>query len=323
MKLPLKLIFVFSVAFIFSSAFYYRLFLTSYSPTNFVRPSLSFLTEDSSYHDIVIIGNSRSWNHFNPQIIDSITSQNSIVIGLDGSDIPFFLMGVRKYIQSHPIPKTIVVPIDFTSINTQTIPYNFLEYYDFLNDTTIANTLGNYFTRFRFKSSYYYYLTQLLLVKDDEKKLNFSQLFSTPSLENSILPEKATYKGFFSPTDTLDPNHLQEIKPFIEEYAPECQSTLQEIINCCQQNQIQLIFVQAPFFHKTQSIVLNYREIENQISETAFKNQCHFLDFDTMAIAQRTDCFFNFMHLNSKGANLFSTTFARELVKIQKSGKPK
>jgi len=319
MRISVKIILVLILSSFLSLVYYYHIFLNSYTPTNFVRPSLNFLIKDSSYHDLVIIGNSRSWNHFNPRIIDSITSQNSLVIGLDGSDIPFFLMGIKKYIQSHPKPKTIVVPIDFTSINTQTIPYNFLEYYEFLNDTTVANTLGSYFTRFTFKCSYYYYLSQLLLVKNDEEKLKLNGLFSPISATDSTLPANLTYKGFFSPSDTLDLHHLQQIKPFNEELSSEFNSTMNEIINCCNKNQVQLIFVQAPFFYKTQNIVLNYQDIENQISQLARASNCIFWDFDTMKISYQTNCFFNFMHLNNKGANAFSKAFAIELAKTHKS----
>ena len=310
-----RFILIFLISLIIVTSYYFNLYKTYFVPTNFVKPTLEFLTNDSTKYDIIVVGNSRALNHFNPKIIDSITHLNSYVVGMDGSDIPYFLMGVKRYLQSHPKPKVMVVTIDFTSINTETVPYNFLEYYDFLTDTTIKNTLKPYAFRFNFKFTYYYYLFEYLSGIDEEKKLDIKKMLNSQIAENQPKSIFLT-KGFYGHPEMLDTNQTASIKKFNEKISPLSIQIIESIISICQKENTKIIFVQSPFYYLTPSIVLNYNQIEETISSTIEKNNSLFLDFDTMSISNQYDCFFNYMHLNDKGAAIFSVRFADELNRI-------
>ena len=73
--------------------------------------------KDNLDYDMLIMGNSRGFSHFNPRIIDSICHVNSYNLGLGGYPINAQVSEYHCYKAHNGIPKTIVQQVDFMTLN--------------------------------------------------------------------------------------------------------------------------------------------------------------------------------------------------------------
>ena len=71
-------------------------------------------------YDVLIMGNSRGFSHFNPRIIDSICHVNSYGLGLGGYPINAQIAEYHCYKAHNGIPKLIVQQVDFVTLNMMT-----------------------------------------------------------------------------------------------------------------------------------------------------------------------------------------------------------
>lgn len=67
--------------------------------------------------DGVIMGTSRGLEHYNPQIIDSITGYRFYNLGMGGYPLNVELMKYRYYCRHNPIPKYIIYDVDYIVMN--------------------------------------------------------------------------------------------------------------------------------------------------------------------------------------------------------------
>ena len=75
--------------------------------------------KDNLNYDMLFMGNSRSFMHFNPRIIDSICHVNSYNLGLGGYAIKTQISEYHCYKAHNGTPKTIVQQVDFMTLNME------------------------------------------------------------------------------------------------------------------------------------------------------------------------------------------------------------
>ena len=67
--------------------------------------------------DLLYMGNSRGFSHFNPRVIDSICGVNSYSLGLGGYPINAQIAAYHCYKTHNGTPKMIVQQVDFVTLN--------------------------------------------------------------------------------------------------------------------------------------------------------------------------------------------------------------
>jgi hypothetical protein len=72
--------------------------------------------KDSTYYDVLYIGNSTVHFGINPYYIDNITKLKSYNLGYGGANIETMSMLFYGYLQQHPKPKTIVLSVDYSTL---------------------------------------------------------------------------------------------------------------------------------------------------------------------------------------------------------------
>lgn len=302
---------------------YYSKLDTLTKLTSSVQPQLEELTNGTTDYNCLFIGSSRMYVHVNPAIIDSVCHLNSYNFGLKGSSIIEQYMVLKKYIERHPAPKMVVLSLDFWTFRTGENVFNFPDYTNVvLSDTSIRNVMAPYHPIYQsIPKMLWGRLSQLSELSDVVKlKVLFkskrqiqqqykSFTFQTPGF---------AYKGFRSNnTDVFEepiaPNKMV-IKAPINDTG---KSILNHFIDMCKKHSIKLVCIMPPSYNGIDQIVTNHAEIESYFKSTLSSRQIPLLDYTGSEMSTHKEYFYNYEHLNQKGAMLFSTQLAKDLSYFQ------
>ena len=95
------------------------------------------LIKDSTYYDIIYLGNSRVHFGINPYYVDSVTKLSSYNFGLGSSDAQEMMLVGSLYLQNHRPPKAVVMSIDHGAF----VPYYSIKtrypYFFYLNNDSV------------------------------------------------------------------------------------------------------------------------------------------------------------------------------------------
>lgn len=249
--------------------------------------------------DVLIMGNSRAWVQYSPYILDSILNVNSYNIGIDGS--AFNRQKARYDIYrhyQHSKPKYIIQNVEYFTFK-KTIGYEreqFMPYlmYPYFRQRIMEVEPFNFAERF--VPMYRYYVN------------NFYEDYYDPDFD--------VYKGYGVKDQKFDGSELVKQQPYNEEIDSETYNMFVEYIEETKEEGIQLIFVYAPIYSKATELILNHEEIYQLYANLSEKYEIPFLDYSNWYVSSDTTYFYNAMHLNMEGAELFSTQLAHDLDSI-------
>lgn len=248
--------------------------------------------------DLIIMGNSRSWVHYNPEILDSILHVNSYNLGYDGSSLNRQIQRYHIYRKRNRKPKFIVQNIDFFSLQ-YVVGYQkeqFLPY--FLN-----KDMRKEFYRqepFNFADKY------LPLYRYRGTKI-YKILRHHPPLRTK------GYQGQDLLWDGELFNSLDSITFCISDTTARM---FDDYLKSTQEDTIKTVFVYAPIYSGVISKATNWAKMQDTFQYYADKYGIMVLDYSKLDICRDTAYFYNAMHLNRRGAEIFSDTLARDLKRL-------
>ena len=251
---------------------------------------------DNINADLIILGNSRAWCQYSPQILDSVLGTNSYNIGIDGSCFNRQLVRYelyRYYISN--APKYVIQNVEFF---------------------TLGHTVGYEREQFMPYLIYPYFRDRICQIEP----FSFGE-FYIPMYRyyvNNVYDEFTTYdfpvkKGYFGEDNKWDGSKLKETEPYIQEIDSNSLKMFIDYIEGLQEENIKLILVFAPIYKEGLSKVLNVEEIHGLYYDLANKYNLSILDYANCWLSQDTTYFYNATHLNKQGAELFSTKLAHDL----------
>jgi len=255
--------------------------------------------------EIAIYGSSRAWVHVSPQILQEHLGKTVYNFGMDGHN--FWLQYLRhlKLFKHNSHPQIIVQTLDVThTLAKREKLYNksqFLPY--MLWDAEIHQFTRSYegysewdykipFFRYFQQGNIFYRTTQDWLIRD-RGYLGMDWVW------NEDLERARGEHDFL--TIELDPGTLELFDRFLTE---------------CQSKGIQVILVYTPEYIGGQQFVRNRAEIISLFEYYAEKHNLIFLDYSSDPICFDTQYFYNALHLNRMGAELFSKKLAKDLEEI-------
>ena len=266
--------------------------------------------------DIIIIGSSRAWVHFNPSIITDKTKYSAYNIGLDGH--PFFLQKTRfdvlkKYNKN---PKLLIVSLESNSLFKRPDLYNHHQFLPYLRSN--KEDLKKDLLQFKGFNSYdfelpltrfygnFYILKELFLNYKNTSKIR-TKGFKGEEKEWTKDFKKAK-KKYNSINVKVDEITSQKFKNFIKE-------NIKEDIN--------VVLVYSPEYIEGQNFISNRDSIVDIYKNISKDNSIPFIDFSKDSICYKKKYFYNATHLNKKGANLFTnklidTLKERKLIPLKK-----
>jgi len=134
--------------------------------------------------------------------------------------------------------------------------------------------------------------------------------------KKTAINSNINYNGFYGLENFFNYEEFQKFKKENPNYAlgfkpnPEKLYLYKEIINNCKSNNIKLNIVIAPMYYEGKDIIKSYKETIDTYRQWAERDSLPFIDFSNDSIYQinrDTAYFYNCMHLNSKGADKFTS----------------
>jgi hypothetical protein len=257
--------------------------------------------------DILVSGSSRALKAINPEIISNITDLSCYNIASDGSDLAVQITKLKWYLTNNKKPKIIIQDISqFGGAISKTIfePFKYIPYLS--NDSLFSGLLrideDLWYNKYFPPSNlvYYNFIFYSKLLEDIFATINRKDKFI-----NGYLPDNSKWSSDFNAYRKTQPNGINC------SLTVEYKDYLEELIELCKKENICLIFVVLPNYYKLKEISNNQDKVLNTYSSLADSgNNIFFYDFSSNYIARDTNYLYNFTHLNTYGANLFSKILA-------------
>jgi hypothetical protein len=256
--------------------------------------------------DLIISGSSRAWVHISPQILDSILGANSYNFGIDG--YPFSMQYVRYKIfeKYNKRPKLILQNVDFNTLYKRKDLYGKTQFLPYTDEQLLQQELqkagffnfDSYLPAIRYHSEYmtiYYGLMEFFNIK------HYAGV---------------RYKGYQGQEREWDGSQLAEIlskDSLVSVIEPDIVELFDSFLSHCKENNIQVIFVFTPQYIKATEFTKNKDEVIDIYRSFSKKYDIPFLDYSHDPLCYDTTYFYNAMHLNKTGAELFSFKLANDI----------
>lgn len=249
--------------------------------------------------DVIVTGSSRSWVHISPIILDSILNTNTYNLGIDGSGINRQVRKYRLFRKYNRPPKLIIQNIDRSLLN-ETVGYEREQFFPYFWNSSMRKEFYDmepisfaekYIPLVRYEGMY-----KLSLLQSQPKFLERGYKGLDRIWDGKI------YNTIDSVTFSYDDSSLELFDAFLKEVTDEG---------------IKVLFVYTPLYIGATYKMTNLDEMRTFYQRIADKYSIPILDYSYMDICSDTAYFYNAMHLNRKGAEIFSDSLANDIKRLR------
>lgn len=242
--------------------------------------------------DLVFMGSSRCWAHFDPHFFEETFQLKSVNIGMNGhSDLMASRLRLQNYLAKNKAPKFVLLNIDpFISAgslehNTKMVNKNDYARFAFFpkKEDQLFMDYFQFDTAERYIPLYALFKYQLFI---DCLTLNKSNAFPRGFELNDEQWDTIKY-----PISDINKKYF-----FKSNELPSITQALQELYDLCRKNNICLIAIETPVYQITYDAVAFERP-----KTICQKLNIPFIHANYESIRNKTDFFYNAIHLNKKG----------------------
>jgi hypothetical protein len=251
--------------------------------------------------DAVIIGSSRAWAQYDPQILDSILSIDSYNLGIDGSPINRQIFKYNTYRRLNTKPKLIIQNIDYSTINVYS-GYKREQFFPYFFDKIFLEG-ANFEEHFNFSEKHlpiYRYIGYPDLIQMG-LGFNMSKIYGS----NYVL-----VKGYYGKMLPWDGSKLKEQTEIEYNQDSTALRIFDQYLAQAKKEDIKIVFVYAPLYVEVTKIVKDLNGLYLMYDSIAKKYDIPILDYTYDPLSYDTAYFYNANHLNRTGAELFSAKLA-------------
>jgi len=264
--------------------------------------------------DILVLGNSRARHHIAPSILGPRLSASVFNAGADGHDFLYAIMLLDLWTRSHRPPGAIILNMDPRSLSRSE---------EELQRTSVFSA---YFGESRT-------VQRVLLIRDHYARLKYlssSYRFNgkvLPIIKNLIVQPDPAFDGYVGATDSMDVRADPIIAAVGQEVGQAAEwdvklEYLKELAKYCRENGTRLFLVAGPVF--TPDPVRSVWSARMSELITSFPG-VEFLDLSERThpelFAAQAQLYHDNLHLNARGAEIFSTLLASQIA--ERIGKTK
>ncbi len=262
--------------------------------------------------DIVVLGNSRAYRHFNPQKISAILGETVWNLGMDAYPFNIQKMKFDIYRKNNIKPKLLLINVDHSTLKYIEIYYEREQFLPYLDNISFQNKYIH--KAFSNKER------EIPLVRyfgyRHEIAIGFAEYFHLHHYNDN------ENNGFWEMPEQWDENELERLinnQKAIKMTNDE--KTVIEFKNFITKNladNINIVLVWSPLHKKALQVLKNNKKERSYFKQLAAELHANFLDYSDDEICDDTTYFANTSHLNKKGAELFSIKLANDLKKLSK-----
>lgn len=267
--------------------------------------------KDNLKYDMLIMGNSRGFSHFNPRIIDSICHVNSYNLGLGGYPINAQVSEYHCYKAHNGIPKTIVQQVDFMTLNMiDDIRHQhdserfFLTVYDRSMRKELKQ-LGYGF--WELYCPLYRYNGYQKVIKDG--------LLEFLGIRHYV--ERPTFKGFSPERGRWNGKNVASMDSINTWMSERAVALFERYLEECKNDGVYVLLVNSPVYSQTTKKVKDLDKLNHYFDSIAQKYGFKYLNYtENYPLCDDTLNFCVSVHMNSVATDRFSTDFANDLVAL-------
>ncbi|XLS30776.1 hypothetical protein ACJD0Z_08070 [Flavobacteriaceae bacterium M23B6Z8] len=261
-------------------------------------------------YDIIIMGSSRAYTAYNPEILDSVTGLKSYNMGTSAQDIAetyYMLKELLEYQQ----PKFVVMDLFFPSSDTDH------EYYQIFSNASFFNSgeqKFNLVTEGYGTEGVVNYLLPIVKLKNYIKN-DLSTILGPDRPEKK---EDHWIRGFLYDTTIVTEKQIEKFTPisnfkntsFSEE---RFNFYMKRIMSLLKDNNIKFITIHTPY-PPARNAISSKRDEEDYFTKFTENNHLPFYDFNRMLPEMENADFSDYHHTNYKGARKVSIALG-EIIK--------
>lgn len=290
---------------VFAIVLYIVLFLVDYAYSAMIRTSNWRPVEawedvvDGNIHaDVVALGSSRGWVQIDPHIIDSVLCVNSYNLGIDGSEINRQVQKYEIFRKRNSKPKVIIQNIDVWSLG-YTIGYEKEQFYPFFWDRDMRKM---------------FYRTEPFTF--GEKYIPFFRYHGlNPFLFVHRTP-RTLYKGYQGQVGEWNGEAYEQQESITFRVNDTTIRVFDAFLKQAEEDSVKVVFVYAPLFSGATGKISNPDRMYETYRNLADRHGIPILDYTDMWICHDTTYFYNAMHLNKAGAEIYTDSLANDVKRL-------
>lgn len=259
-------------------------------------------------HDVLIMGNSRGFSHFNTNIIDSICGADSYNIGLGGYPINVQIAEYKCYKKHNALPKVIIQEVSNGTLSWMSdirYQHDSQRFFPTIYDKTMRKELSK--LGYGFWELYcplYRYFGYQKVIKDG--------LMEFLSLKHFV--DRPTFKGFSPEKGEWDGTEAAMLDSITASFEDVSIVLFEDFLAECKRDGVYVVLVNSPMYEPTTRKLTNYRELNSYFTETANRFGYVFLNYtENYDLCKDSSFFCVSIHLNPQGTAMFSTDFANQI----------
>ena len=259
--------------------------------------------------DMLVMGSSRAWVQISPRILDSVLLLNSYNIGMDGSQFNMQYQRFKIYLQHNRKPKYIIQEVGYTStlvwFNELPTPQQFLPYLDDSSIWNITSRSASPFSKLERYFPLYKYNNEFPLMKEGVLSYFGKGVKS------------AKYKGYEGKTLQWDSSfyNFKQANPEGKVWPIDAEALklFREYLDFCKANDIKVIMVYPPAFIESLNYIKNQKEILDVYNKLSAEYNIPFYNYMYDPLNYSRSNFYNSLHLNKNGSEIFTHKLAEQL----------
>lgn len=255
--------------------------------------------------DMIFLGSSKCYAHYNPAVFDSLLNIDTYNLGLNGKRCDFDIFRYNQY-KKHKNKQPLYIVWDIMQNSFEkSSGYGDEQFMPYIYDADIWNAIHR-------KEHKIYYIDRIIPML---------RYYRKGMIHRFPMDDDYAYKGYVHEYQPFDSKELQNIadnsqKYFIDTNIVESfRSTIKEMQN----DGANVILVYSPFYYKGQHKIKDMQQFIQYIEKIADDEHCIFLNYLDSYINQDSALFKNATHLNSIGADIFSSMLSHDLDSIFKT----
>lgn len=256
--------------------------------------------------DMVIIGNSRALSHFEPWTIGEVCGVSVYNLGIGGYALPGQILKYRFYRLHNKKPAYIIMQVDYLSMQEATLPrgHESEQFMPLIYDKAFRPEL---------KKRCYSFLD---LNCPMYRYFGYTKEIKGGILEFFHIQHFIKYPsrlGFHYEWGKIDLERNEDMEPLAAEMNPLIMSLFDSFLEECQSEGIKVFLVNSPSYIERTNKTMGLDVVNDFFEKMAEKYGTDYINYEDHAIDYDPSLFAAAVHLNSKGAHLFSLDFANHI----------
>lgn len=258
--------------------------------------------------DWLIYGSSRAWVQFNPAILENRFSNSVYNMGIDGHNFPMQYLRHSDYLHLYGKPKLILFSVDFFTFEHRGNLFYQEQFLPFMLWNPKMYVIASQYEGFIFLD----YWIPLIRYRGKIKEIS-KRILTSLRQNGSEFYRKKGFASFESDFNSDFESVKQQMKSYTTHSDSSTIQLFDQFLRECKRDSIPVILIYAPEYIEGQLFVRNRTEVIRRIEQFASLYQIPFWNYSSDSLSFQKKYFFNSMHLNATGADIFTQSVADRL----------